>query len=116
MIISKVRDNRGSTMVEVLIAITLLLIVLSSLTHLIKFSSTMLMEAKDMTEDNQTLSSNMYKKDVGFTDLPDKIYVEISDYTRAENGAKKTSFDMEEVKVQVYREDYMSIWRFEKNR
>lgn len=65
------KNNRGTTMVEVLVGFTLLMILLSSLSHIIKVSSELFFSAKDMLVRESTFNENIAKKDAVFTEIED---------------------------------------------
>jgi hypothetical protein len=61
----KKRKNTGSTMVEVLVGFTLLMILMVGLTRLIKISSEMVFKTRDMINDQKSLVEEFYKENHG---------------------------------------------------
>lgn len=64
MMIKKAKRNRGSTMVEVLVAFLLVSIILGALYQVVKFSSNMYLKAVDMTRQVEAFEEEMYKKNL----------------------------------------------------
>jgi Na+-transporting NADH:ubiquinone oxidoreductase subunit NqrF len=62
---NKKANNTGSTMVEVLVGFTLLMIMMAGLTRLIKLSSEMVFNTKDMMNDQLSFEEELYKEDYG---------------------------------------------------
>lgn len=58
-------NNAGSTMVEVLVGFTLLMILMVGLTRLIKISSEMVFNTKDMINAQDSFAEEYYKGDHG---------------------------------------------------
>lgn len=55
------KDNRGMTMVEVLVGFAVLALVMGSLTHVIRFSEKMMMKSVDVIDAQQKMKSEVYK-------------------------------------------------------
>ena len=55
------KDNKGSTMIEVIVGFTLLMIILSSLTHIIDVSSELFFKSKDMIVKENSFEKNKQK-------------------------------------------------------
>lgn len=64
MMKNKTQKNRGSTMVEVLVAFLLVSIILGALYQVVKFSSNMYLKAVDMTRQVEAFEEKMYKKNL----------------------------------------------------
>jgi hypothetical protein len=61
----KKKRNKGSSMVEVLAGFSILMILMAGITGIIKVSSNMIMEAKDMMSEQDQFTAEFYKKDYG---------------------------------------------------
>jgi uncharacterized protein involved in tellurium resistance len=61
----KIKNNDGSTMVEVLVSFTVLMILMAGLTGIIKVSSDLIMQAKDMQDNQSAFVEEFYKEDFG---------------------------------------------------
>lgn len=59
------KNNRGSTMVEVLVAFSLLLLLLGGLTKIIHVSSNLLMQTKDLQVEQETFCEKYYRQNQG---------------------------------------------------
>lgn len=87
-IISKIKkDNNGSTMVEVLAGLIILVLIIAEvLVHIIGFSSKLIVESKDIQNDRQYLKEEIYKKDA-FSELSSSddivITLTLDDNTKA---------------------------------
>jgi 3-methyladenine DNA glycosylase Mpg len=55
------RKNRGSTMVEVLIGFTLLIILVAGFTKVIEISNTFIIKSKDLAYETELLEEKLYK-------------------------------------------------------
>ena len=65
-------NNKGSTMVEVLVGFTILvLVVVECMVHIVGMSNEMVKNSKDLVNDIHTLNEQMYTKDVLSTNNTD---------------------------------------------
>ena len=65
-------NNKGSTMVEVLVGFTILvLVVVECMVHIVGMSNEMVKNSKDLINDIHTLNEQMYTKDVLSTNNTD---------------------------------------------
>ena len=65
-------NNKGSTMVEVLVGFTILvLVVVDCMVHIVGMSNEMVKNSKDLVNDIHTLNEQMYTKDVLSTNNTD---------------------------------------------
>ncbi|MBQ8913691.1 MAG: hypothetical protein IJ054_06575 [Lachnospiraceae bacterium] len=63
-------NNQGSTMVEVLVGFTILVIVLvECMVHIVGVSSEMVEKSVDMQNDRTTINRQMYQKDADYTTI-----------------------------------------------
>ncbi|MBQ9232471.1 MAG: hypothetical protein IJ167_00355 [Lachnospiraceae bacterium] len=63
-------NNQGSTMVEVLVGFTILVIVLvECMVHIVGVSSEMVEKSVDMQNDRTTINREMYQKDAEYTTI-----------------------------------------------
>ena len=63
-------NNQGSTMVEVLVGFTILVIVLvECMVHIVGVSSKMVEKSVDMQNDRTTINRQMYQKDADYTTI-----------------------------------------------
>ncbi len=63
-------NNQGSTMVEVLVGFTILVIVLvECMVHIVGVSSEMIEKSVDMQSDRTTINRQMYQTDAAYTDI-----------------------------------------------
>lgn len=86
------RSNRGTTMLETLMAFTVLMIVLLALFKMVSFSSRLRMRAEDTATVRETFNSNMYRSDINSTDAKTKYQIDHVDYTGISNGDTYTAF------------------------
>lgn len=75
MHINLLKDNRGMTMTEVLMAFMVLIIIMGMLSGIIAFSKKMYMNASDLRRSQETVSQEIYKKD--FVGEPDKTNIKV---------------------------------------
>lgn len=108
-IIKKLKQNKGSTMVEVLVGFTVLVVVIvECMVHIVGMSSEMVQNSKDLVNDMHTLNEKMYTKDVlaadntssdvGYTKL-DGVTVSLHLKEDTERGIKMTDLDMKHIAV-----------------
>lgn len=65
-------NNQGSTMVEVLVGFTILVIVLvECMVHIVGVSSEMVEKSVDMQNDRTTINRQMYQKNADYTTIED---------------------------------------------
>ena len=65
-------NNQGSTMVEVLVGFTILVIVLvECMVHIVGVSSEMVEKSVDMQNDRTTINRQMYQKNANYTTIED---------------------------------------------
>ena len=69
------KDNRGMTMTEVLMAFMVLIVIMGMLSGIIAFSKKMYMNASDLRRSQETVSQEIYKKD--FVGEPDKTDIKV---------------------------------------
>lgn len=63
-------NNKGSTMVEVIVGFVILVMVIAEcMVHLVGVSSELVKKSKDMQEDQRVLNAEMYNKETTFQSL-----------------------------------------------
>ncbi len=90
MHINLLKDNRGMTMTEVLMAFMVLIIIMGMLSGIIAFSKKMYMNASDLRRSQETVSQEIYKKD--FAGEPDKTDIKVYRIIPEDNGKYKKDF------------------------
>ncbi len=90
MHINLLKDNRGMTMTEVLMAFMVLIVIMGMLSGIIAFSKKMYMNASDLRRSQETVSQEIYKKD--FAGEPDKTDIKVYRIIPEDNGKYKKNF------------------------
>ena len=91
ILINKVKNNSGSTMVETLVAFVVLVIVLLALSQMVKFSSELRTRAVETANVRNEFNKDIYKNDSSeMTNIEAIPYYGISDPSR-ESGRSKTA-------------------------
>lgn len=101
------KDNKGSTMIEVIVGFTLLMIILSSLTHIIDVSSELFFKSKDMIVKENSFEKNKQKKDAQYNEASD---LELSlcideEKTDASNLAADINIKLNNIKCLIYEDE-----------
>lgn len=95
-------NNDGSTMTEVLVAFTMLMVLFAALTGIIKLSSNMLFQSRDLLSAQTQLESELYKKNYGnlmSTDVLTKGNLSLQETDR-DGNLKGNELKMEHAKLQ----------------
>lgn len=96
-------NNRGSTMVEVLAGVTILVIIIvECMVHLVGISGELVKKSRDTQEDLRVLNEEMYKKDANFKLISgtDIILTLDTEKTDTKNLAKAASIKLD---ADIYR-------------
>lgn len=103
-------NNAGSTMVEVLVGFTILVIIIvECMVHLVGVSSNMIEKSKDMDHDIRTLNARMYEKDADYQKLENVSFTLTvdRDKTNASNKALDVSINLDH--ANIYRFDCLEV-------
>jgi hypothetical protein len=108
----KLKNNDGSTMVEVLVSFTVLMIIMVSLYGIVRVSTNMLMKSKDFLTTQQEFSGEYYKKNYGSLTVKDSTseaikLIEIN--SNGENKARGSNITLEHAKKKELTSDTSSI-------
>jgi len=112
-------NNSGSTMVEVLVGFTILVIILvECMVHIVGVSSKMIEQSKDVDTDLRTINEQMYRKDADYQELTGVSFGLVLDdeKTAASNTATAVTLllphaelyklESEEADMTVYKMEY----------
>lgn len=95
-------NNQGSTMVEVLVGFTILvLVVVECMVHIVGMSNEMVKNSKDLVNDMHTLNEQMYTKEVLATDNTNENtgYTKLSGVTVTLHIKENTSLNIKETEL-----------------
>lgn len=102
-------NNQGSTMVEVLVGFTILVIVLvECMVHIVGVSSEMVEKSVDMQNDQMTINREMYQKNAEYTNIDGAKVVLILDEEKtnvAANQAKSVQIVLSADLKKYYSEE-----------
>jgi hypothetical protein len=105
----KKRKNTGSTMVEVLVGFTLLMILMVGMTRLVNISSEMVFKTRDMMNKQSALTEEFYKSDHGnlsrSTVLYDGLILEETDSSGKNIKADGVSVTLPDERIEKLTDD-----------
>lgn len=128
------KNNSGTTMVELLVGFTLLMIIMTSIFKIIKVSTNMMYESADIKNDLSAFEAEYYKKNYGIkgnqedflkktnvssTESVNFSFVETDKDGRVKNNGLKLSIDdYELINIEIKNDINnlgISVFRFVKN-
>lgn len=81
------KKNTGSTMVEVLAGVTILvMIIVECMVHLVGLSGELIKKSRDISEDMRTVNREMYKKSADFVKISDTSITLTLDESMTDTG------------------------------
>lgn len=124
-ILQKIKNlgNQGSTMVEVLVGFTILVIIIAEcMVHITGVSSEMIMKSQDLEKARLTMLSDMYKADaefetLGHLDLDGKSDITFTisvnmEKTDTKNRAVATNFSLDHANLTRYEAESTDMYVF----
>jgi hypothetical protein len=118
---NKKEKNTGSTMVEVLVGFTLLMILMVGMTKLVNLSSEMVFKTRDTMNKQSTLTEEFYKTDHGNLSssivISDGLIMKETDSSGKDIEADGASIKLGDAKMKIFsdEESGLSIYQIYKD-
>ncbi len=97
-----IRDNKGMTMIEVLMGFTILVLFLAGMSGIIAFSNNIVLRSVDLRKDMEVIQSEMYKTNPIHSDIAGAGTIKLVDSAGGVdislNKAKVVAYDSDDMK------------------